>query len=134
MLKIETYRLNLSIGILCFFLVGIFHQPILEGVHFLSHLDDFSKGKLVQHSLNSHDSSHNHQVIYSLIDEKIPQSSNTPNKQPTNKKAKKIKQFCYRTNSSEIRLEPQINSLEHLFLLPESIFSKVPSPPPKGIF
>ena len=41
MRRFEKYRLKLALGILSFFLIGIFHKPVLEGLHFLSHLNDY---------------------------------------------------------------------------------------------
>ena len=127
---IEKYRPNLAFGILAFFLIGIFHNPILEGLHFLSHLDDFSKGNCEMHSFESHNTSHNHLIINSLKSTSQDSNSNLPN-QKTKKSNNKFNQFCYQNQFKSQSNQLKTNSPNIPTLKAKIIYQTIPSPPPK---
>lgn len=130
---IQKYRPKLAFAVLTFFLAGIFQNPILEGLHFLSHLDDFAKGNCSYHSLKSHNSEHEHLVI-DLIksNSELPLNDDFPINQNASPDSKKLTQFVYQNSSilgkpSPLQLHPD-GTKSNI----QSYFSDVPSPPPKS--
>ena len=130
---IQKYRPKLALAVLTFFLVGIFQNPILEGLHFLSHLDDFANGNCQYHSFNSHNSEHEHLVIDIIKgDSELPLNEDLPINQNTSPDSKKLTQFVYENsgNLSEISLlkSKPIGAKMSIRLF----HLEVPCPPPKG--
>ena len=132
MRRIETYQLRFAKGILLFFLIGIFHNPILEGLHFLSHLKDYSKNNSSFHSLNTHNgSTHNHLLLNSIQKQINSNQKNLPTQNQKDNQFKNLTQFFYPCSSLNKLLHLQNSNLFMVIWIRSLFDLQTPKPPPR---
>lgn len=129
---IRKYRNLLSIALVSFYLAAGFHVPLTEGLHYISHLDDLIAGGHDSHSLQSHHSGHNHDLLKALeiLDENDPHG-NVPVNETSEDGTKKIPQLFYANHIAQSGYIIKLSSLFSDNTPFKAISLSVPVPPPR---
>lgn len=125
----STYKQFLAFTFLSIYLCSTLSIPIFEGVHFLLHLED---GAPI-HSFQSHQPSHNHQILIVLND--LVAQDNTPQLPVETSKKLKIKKLVQ--VSSALATTKTVTRSVYSSIFEEnkplyaSPYLKISAPPPK---
>ena len=131
--QLRKYRNFFTIGLLGFYLAGGLQFPLLECLHFLTHLDDLVAGKFQSHGYYSHGDHHEHLVldVFDQMDEDVPLEQ-APTNGANDVEAKKFPQIIKTEVPFEGCLAVKQISNYRLKNKWSSLFLSAPSPPPRA--
>lgn len=131
--QFRKYRNFFAIGIMGFYLAGGLQFPMLECLHFLTHVGDLAKGNYESHRFHSHAGSHQHKALTVLANNDAPGHTNSaPVDETLDLSLKKFPQFFQgqqdRFSFSSKKQPRQFAASQKL----RSTIASVPSPPPRS--
>ena len=130
---LRKYRHLFAIAMMGFYLLGGLQFPMLECLHFFSHLDDLATGQYNSHTFHSHDGSHKHGTLAVLdgLDENSHEQQ-APVNETSDPSPKKFPQLFYAQLSDlpDYRRTHSLNFAKSNVLA--SRLAAVPSPPPRA--
>jgi hypothetical protein len=131
--QFRKYRNFLTIGILGFYLAGGLQFPMLECLHFLTHVGDLAKGNYESHRFHSHSDNHQHITLAVLaVVDQPDQPNSTPVDETSDLSIKKFPQFFQsQPDRFVFRLKKQTRHFAAAKKL-RSTTAPVPSPPPRS--
>ena len=128
---VETYKSFLVAGFLFLYLTAIFQDPVLESLHYLSHLVK----KEQKHHYHTHtDATHSHHHgIIELISGLLAPFSDGP--APATDKAEALKKQFAECPHVSFQLAKDLDAglpeRTHRFFIPFFVYLSVPTPPPR---
>ncbi len=129
----RKYRHFFAIGLMGFYLAGGLQFPMLECLHFLSHLDDLAAGKHKSHHFHSHDATHSHNSLL-MLNEVLDTEDN--NEAPVNETSDLLaNKFHQIFNSQQFHPFDLLGSALVVFSCINNFSDRniaVPSPPPRA--
>lgn len=130
--QFRKYRNFFAIGILGFYLAGGLQFPMLECLHFLTHVGDLATGNYESHRFHSHNDGHQHKTLAVFAEVNQPdEKSSTPVDETSDLSVKKFPQL-FQTQQDYLTNKLENQTLQ--FAAAQQLFStsiSVPSPPPR---
>lgn len=129
----RTYPTVLALFIAFCYLVAVFQSPLLEVLHYLSHLNDVRTGQFHHHFFASHHQNHHHQTL-SYFQQSLDDSEDqavpfeTKNKD-SNKKFLETVVIC---TTNTLNASTNTTMPETIAFLHTQVYFQPAIPPPKG--
>ncbi len=128
----RKYKVAFTAGMIGFYLVGGMQFPVLECLHYLSHLGNMAGGNYQQHNLHDHNNQHSHLAL-SIIDGLTSDGAeeNLPVEAPNNKEFKKVFQWLPISEALTVVADFQNINTYYLIAGISGVDKRVPTPPPQ---
>jgi hypothetical protein len=123
----QTYKKVFSSLILIAYLIGNFSIPLIEGLHFLTHLNDAN----IQgyHSFQSHTEQHQHLFLAFINDWQEDDTQHPP--APADKKIKKLVQINYNAPTLSTKQELNNSKSNYYKQLSNQFYTTIQPHPPQ---
>ena len=127
LLDIWTYRRYYISGLLIFYLIGLFHLPLVEGIHFLSHIGD----DVPNHSIQSHNIQHQHGLLTQVVDVLENNKESNNSSEDFLQQVDLLKQIIAKNYNEELTRIDNTSQLPNFINSNKVVFLDKVFPPPK---
>ena len=128
----RKYRHFFAIGLMGFYLAGGLQFPILECLHFFTHLDDLAAGKYDSHQFHAHGNNHAHHSL-AVLDTVLDNTKN--DESPVNETSdSSVNKFPQLVHFQKIELTGFLENTYSDFAFLNNLKNRHPSvlsPPPR---